>query len=286
MTKTRIALCITAYRRYKTFHRCYGALLDQLAAGGVPENVEIDLYTNIVGYKDFPQPRYVANAYNKTIDELISNNIIKSYTRTLYDDNVGKPYALNEIIAIPKVNFDYMLTIDQDMFFTKPFTRILDDVFGTYILTRRGAMLLDFDVMGFASNQDWLQLPDRSECLNFDFCEGKYTIYFPTSIAGGMMMVKRSHLEKCPWQNANGAYNMDDVIMSMSTNKKYIIEPKDCEWMDHDPFRSQFEDENNYYSLKTEIITEQHKRLERENIRELFKHHSIKEGWDKSIAED
>lgn len=174
------------------------------------------------------------------------------YEFLLYKDNEGKAFVLNDLFDKFAKHYDYVITMDNDMYLKLPWLDLV-----------KSAITIDFDILGFGSPAFWAHVPPKEITEFFEI--SNYKIYKSLGIAGGIMLFPKSFLIKNPWTNMGGVYGIDDAQMCLKTSKKYVIY-WERDWLEHDPLAKSLPDLKDYHERKEKFI--------KQNI------YVLQKGWD------
>jgi glycosyltransferase involved in cell wall biosynthesis len=239
-----VAILIPSYKRTEVLKKTLEGLFENTRVDpNDPIQIGIFVALNYVSSDDL---HTVASFYST------SKKLGFSYDCIGYPDNIGKAAALNDLFIKFSGDYEYIVTMDNDMVIKLPWLHLLST-----------ASKLDFQLIGFGSNTFWYHIPSREMSSGYplDSCE----VYSLSEIAGGMMLFPRKTLEDNRWTNKGGVYGFDDAQMCLDVSKKFVLHWGD-DWLDHDPLQSSTPELAHYHNRKQQFFSQGQ--------------YILKKGWD------
>lgn len=205
------------------------------------------LYQNTASDNEFQVGLYIG--LNKATDPEIL--VVKEYESKLKskgidfkyifeEKNIGKAAVLNKLFDLYCSGYDYIVTMDNDMYIKAPWLRYLSV-----------SEKIDFELMGISCAGYWVHNPERGLCSS-TVVNGS-TFYTPQGIGGGIMFFHYPFLDKNKWVDHDAVYGGVDAWMCLKTNKKYVLHCEE-DWIFHDPLRCSTPILKSYEDKKQELV--------------------------------
>jgi len=236
----KVLIMIPAYKRHESLALC----LSSLSTATEKDLFEIDVAIGI----NAPVEE------NKLVVEDVKSRFESGTYKVrwrLYDRNIGKAEALNDLLATFWENHRYVLSMDSDMVIKKPWVNMLP-----YLDE------MDYDIVGFGGTRFWSHSPN----VNGEYQQaGPYRIYRRPNISGALMLYSHKFLKDHKFGGYGGVYGGVDGYSCTLTDKKYVLF-WDEDWIEHDTLKDSTPALRDYENHKRAFFTQ--------------KIWSFPEGWD------